>query len=141
MYRKNILFIFLISCIVAMSVSCVDDNKGYEEYYHPMGNNPVMVIPWLKRVKKSFLGKEGRISVYKMNDKEYYMAQVILNTGPIPTGPCTIYETDEEKAIIYLYSENALDSEQDEAYANFIKNAELVKVLWSNESKYSPYDF
>lgn len=138
---KKIFTFTLILTIAFTTFSCTNDNKEYEEYYHPMGNNPVQVVPWLKRVKKSFLGKDARISLYKLDEKEYYTAQVIISTESSVTSPYTIYEAFDEEAIILFHSDDILKPDQDTLYNYFIENADLVNVLWSNENKYSPFEF
>lgn len=139
MSLKKIFILFLFPCIAIMSISCEDDNKGYEEYYHPMGNNPVQVVRWLNKIKKSFYGKEATISLYKLDGKEYYSAEVLLETDSMTTNPHTVYEKDDEKEIIYCHTDDALASEQDSIYIYFVENAELINILWSNESKYSSF--
>lgn len=121
-------------------LSCRDENKGFEEYFDPMGNNPVQVVPWLKNLKKSFYGNEARISLYELDDQQYYTAQVIIETDSLSVSPFTIYEMNDEEAIKYFHTEDALATEQDSVYVYFIENAELVKILWSNENKHSPFE-
>lgn len=135
--RRLIIFSITILISFILIASCSNDNKGYEEYYHPMGNNPVQVVPWLKKVKKSFYGNEGRISLYQWNGKRYYTAQVFHETSSLPVSPFTIYETDDEKEIVVFHTEDALASEQDPVYIEYIENADLIYILWSNEKKYS----
>lgn len=135
--RKTVLLSLIIGLIGLFMVSCSDDNKGYEEYYHPMGNNPVQVVPWLKKEKKSFYGSEGRISLYKWNGKQYYTSQVYYETSELPVSPFTIYEANDEKRIVFFHTDDALASDQDSIYIDFVQNAELVYLLWSNELKYS----
>lgn len=141
MLLKKICSLILIASIALISTSCQDDNDGFKEYFHPMGNNPVQVIPWLQRVKKSFYGKEARISLYKLDEKEYFTAQVIIETDSMTISPFTIYETNDEEGIVYFHTKDALASKQDDQYIYFIENAELVNILWSNESKHAPFDF
>lgn len=135
--RNRILLSFIIGLVSVIMVSCSDENKGYEEYYHPMGNNPVQVVPWLKKVKKSFYGNEGRISLYEWNKKQYYTAQVFYETSPLPVSPFTIYEANDSEKIVFFHTDDALASDQDSLYIEFVQNAELVYLLWSNEKKYS----
>lgn len=135
--RRNILLSFIIVLLAAMTSSCTNENQGYQEYYHPMGNNPVQVVSWLKRVKKSFYGSEGRISMYEWNDKKYYTAQVYYETNALPISPFTIYEANDDVETIFFRTEDALASDQDPIYIEFIENADLVYVLWSNEKRYS----
>lgn len=139
MSLRKIFILFLISCLAFGTVSCNDDNKGFEEYYHPMGNNPVQVVHWLKRLKKTFYGKEATISLYKLDEKEYYVVEVTFETNSIITNPRTVYEKNDEEEIIYCYTNDALASEQDSIYIDFVENAELINILWSNESKYSSF--
>lgn len=134
---RLIVFSLTIFISFTLLLSCTNDNKGYREYYHPMGNNPVQVVPWLKKVKKSFYGNEGRISLYQWNGKHYYTAQVFHEMGTLPVSPFTIYETDDDEEIIVFHTEDALASEQDPMYISFIENGDLIYVLWSNEKKYS----
>lgn len=120
-----------------MTLSCTNDNKGYEEYYHPMGNNPVQVVPWLKRIKKSYYGNEGRICLYKWNGEHYYTTQVFYETEGLAVSPFTIYEANDDEPIVVFHTDDALASEQDPMYIDFIENADLEYLLWSNEKKYS----
>lgn len=135
--QRIILYITSLIVVALIALSCSNDNKGYEEYYHPMGNNPVQVVPWLKKIKKSYYGNEGRISLYRWYGKKYYTTQVFHETGGLAVSPFTIYEANDDEAIVVFHTDDALASEQDPTYIDFIENADLEYLLWSNEKKYS----
>lgn len=135
--QRAILFPIAILLIATFLFSCNNDNKGYKEYFHPMGNNPVQVVSWLKGVKKSFYGNEGRISLYRLGGKKYYTAQVFHETSDVPVSPFTIYEQNDDEPIVFFHTDDALASDQDSIYIDFIESADLVYLLWSNEKKYS----
>lgn len=135
--RRNILLSLTILFVTTMIVSCDNDNKGYEEYYHPMGNNPVMVVSWLKKVKNSLVGTEAQISLYQWNDTKYYTAQSYYKKDNKLISPFTIYEANDDVEIVFFHTDNALASEQDPVYIDFVENADLIYLLWSNETKYS----
>lgn len=141
MLRKFI-YIILAALLLGITMSaCKNDNEGYEEYYNPMGNNPVQVIPWLIDVRKSFNKVEANILWYKLGVDDYYVAQSFVYVDEVMESPVTIYEAHDEDKYIYFHSDNVLTAEKDSVYAFFIENATRQELLWSNEPRYSTIEY
>lgn len=138
--KKTISLFTVTLLLITFFISCKNDNEGYREYYNSMGNNPVQVIPWLIDTRKSLDKKEAKISWYQLNKQDFYVVQAFVQGPSSIESPFTIYESDEERRIIYFHSDNILDLEKDLTYDYFIENAVLVELLWSNEKRYSTID-
>lgn len=138
---KKTIFLFTITLwLITSFISCKNDNEGYREYYNSMGNNPVQVIPWLIDTRKSLDKREAKISWYQLNKQDFYVVQSFVQGPNSIISPFTVYESDDERKIIYFHSDNILDLEKDSVYDYFIENAVLVELLWSNEKRYSTID-
>lgn len=125
-----------IATVVLFS-SCKDENKGFEQYYNPMGNNPALVIPWMEDLVKSFYKKQAVIQEFEFNDKNYYTAQVYLISEDGNTSPYTIYEDNDEEAVVFFHSDNILklDPVKDSIYIVFEKEAIFKYLIWKNTPK------
>lgn len=126
----------LISLPILLS-SCSDENKGFDQYYNPMGNNPARVIPWMEDLVKSFYKKQAVIQEFEFRDKKYYTAQVYYIQKDGNVSPYTIYQDNDQRAIVFFHSDNILDIDpvKDSIYLIFEKEATFTHLIWKNTPK------
>lgn len=134
--KKKCLFIVTLITVVLMS-SCKDDNKGYDEYYNPMGNNPAMIIPWMEKLVKDLRKTHAIIQAYSYNDEVYYTLQIYERNEGASISPYTIFEGDEDEKIIYYHTDDVLKATlaTDSLYFDFKDNASFQFMIWRNVPK------
>lgn len=131
-------FIFLI--IISAFTSCKNEDKGYQQYYNPMGNNPLFVLPWMKNVVKSYYQKQAVILQYECDNETYYMAKAFfppIAADSLAVIQCTIYDNLPNEAKILFDSDNInnIDDHENDFYFEFLENSTFQYLLWKNTPK------
>lgn len=128
--KKTLITLFSLLLLA----SCKDDNKGFDEYYNSMGNNPAMVIPWMQDLVKDLRQTQAVIQAYDYNNETYYTLQVYKKVGSKKESPYTIYESDEGNKTIFYHSDNILETNQktDSLYFDFQDNSTFLYLIWKN---------
>lgn len=129
--KKLLSYLLVFSFLFAFS-SCGDKESDFEEYTHPMKDNPVKTLPWLRSVKESLKEKESTISLYKFRGENYYFVETPFPTDVADVPYLFIYDQQGE---MYSSSGGFMPREYTEVYNNFFKEAELVTLLWSNRPR------
>lgn len=136
-FLKKRYLIFISLLIVLLLPSCKDDNKGYDEFYNSMGNNPAMVIPWMERLVRDLRKTHAMIQAYTYNDEIYYTLQTYEKKNGVSVSPYTIYEGNEDDKIIFYHTDDLLKvtPSSDSLYFDFKDNAIFQFFVWKNVPK------
>ena len=136
-YIKKQCIVFTSLLIIIFTSSCKDDNKGYDEFYNSMGNNPAMVIPWMQKLVKDLRKTHAVIQAYNYNNEVYYTLQIYEKENGVSTSPYTIYEGDENNKIVFYHTDDLLKvtPETDSLYFDFKDNSVFQFLVWKNVPK------
>ena len=146
-YRLLKLFVFFFFSIMLCSyISCNDDDKNCgKDIYDPMEHNPAKEVEWIVNMIKNKGGQSGSVSLYKMDDKSYYLSSMYPGTNQELQD---ILDQDYKKSSVNADQAPyfILDSEGKFCAMSFIrpnyeaflekfhKEAVFVAKLWSKES-------
>lgn len=131
---KKTTYLSLIALTILLSLnSCKNENSGYREYFNSMGNNPVQVVDWLIDLKESLYKQNAQISLFEYENVKYYVVEVFENNTSNEIKSYTVYEANDNEPIILIQLDNKTNAEENEDIDNFLENAQLLALLWSNQ--------
>jgi len=146
-HRLSVLsFLFMALLLSYTSCSNDDENKDCgKDIYDPMENNPAKQVEWIVDLIKDRSGKSGYISLYKMDDKNYYISSLRrVEDTPYKTQDNTLKLSMDQPPSFFYDSEGTLcatspyyKEEDKEFLEEFYKKASFVAIIWKYESCYN----